>query len=265
MIIVTGTKRSGTSMWMDILQKAGLPILGEQFPVDWENKLKDANPGGFFESRLRDGINFTSNPDPNTGFYLSPSKHHGHAIKLFIPGLVRSDLAFVDKVVATIRPWREFSKSITRLRQIEDSHRQEGAEIPKYLTPELEWWSENFALLKDFACRKYPLYMVSYDNVLSTPEKTIGEIINWIGTGDVVSATSAIKKEYRTQKKVAYTPHKAITTEIANLFDELYQRVDQGLNLELDFLDRLNATNLVLLPIINEEIAVAQTIVDVNK
>lgn len=258
MIIVTGTKRSGTSMWMDILQKAGLPILGEQFPVDWENKLKDANPGGFFESRLRDGINFTSNPDPNTGFYLSPSKHHGHAIKLFIPGLVRSDLAFVDKVVATIRPWREFSKSITRLRQIEDSHRQEGAEIPKYLTPELEWWSENFALLKDFACRKYPLYMVSYDNVLSTPEKTIGEIINWIGTGDAALAASVIKKEYRTQKKVAYTSHKAITPDIANLFDELYQRVDQGLNLELDFLDRLNATNLVLLPIINEEIAVAQ-------
>ena len=265
MIIVTGTKRSGTSMWMNILQNAGIPILGEKFPSNWGETLREANPDGFFESRLRDGINFTSNPDPNTGFYISPKGHENHAIKLFIPGLVKTDLAFVDKVVATIRPWREFSKSITRLRQIEDSHRQEGAEIPKYLTPELEWWSENFALLKDFACRKYPLYMVSYDNVLSTPEKTIGEIIKWIGTGDVANAASVIKKEYRTQKKVAYTPHKAITTEIASLFDELYQRVDQGLNLELDFLARLNATNLVLLPIINEEIAVAQNIVDVNK
>ena len=258
MIIVTGTKRSGTSMWMDILQKAGLPILGEQFPVDWENKLKDANPGGFFESRLRDGINFTSNPDPNTGFYLSPSKHHGHAIKLFIPGLVRSDLAFVDRVIATIRPWREFSTSITRLRAIEDSHRPKDEPLPVYLTPELEWWSENFALIKDLACRRYPIYMVSYDNVVTNPEKTIGEIINWIGAGNVTLATSAIKKEYRTQKKVTYTSHKAITPDIANLFDELYQRVDQGSNLELDFLARLNAANLVLSPIINKEIAAAQ-------
>lgn len=258
MIIVTGTKRSGTSMWMDILQKAGLPILGEKFPSNWGETLREANPNGFYETRLRDGINFTSNPCPKTGFYVSPKGHEKHAIKLFIPGLVKTDLAFVDKVVATIRPWREFSTSITRLRAIEDSHRPKEEELPVYLTPELEWWSENFALLKDFACRKYPLYMVSYDNVLSTPEKTIGEIIKWIGTGDVTLATSAIKKEYRTQRDVLYSPHKAITPDIANLFDELYQRVDQGSNLELDFLARLNAANLVLSPIINEEIAAAQ-------
>ena len=38
MVIVTGTRRSGTSMWMQILQAAGLPIVGEledsvEFPV----------------------------------------------------------------------------------------------------------------------------------------------------------------------------------------------------------------------------------------
>lgn len=258
MIIVTGTKRSGTSMWMDILQKAGLPILGEQFPVDWENKLKDANPGGFFESRLRDGINFTSNPDPNTGFYLSPSKHHGHAIKLFIPGLVRSDLAFVDRVIATIRPWREFSTSITRLRAIEDSHRPKDEPLPVYLTPELEWWSENFTLIKDYACRLYPLHMVTYDSVMTDPERVINTVINWIGVGDAATASVAIKKEYRTQSNVSYTPHKAITDDIANLFDELYQKVHEGSNLSNEFLFRLNAANLVLLPIINEEIASAQ-------
>ena len=258
MIIVTGTKRSGTSMWMDILQKAGLPILGEQFPVDWENKLKDANPGGFFESRLRDGINFTSNPDPNTGFYISPKGHENHAIKLFIPGLVKTDLAFVDKVVATIRPWREFSKSITRLRKIEDSHRQEGAEIPKYLTPELEWWSENFALLKDFVCRKYPLYLVSYDSVLENPEGVITDVIKWIGSGDAVSAYSTVKQENRTQKNVEYVSHKAITQDVESVFDELYQRVHNHAMLDNAFLARLNYINSLLLPVVNEEIRAAQ-------
>jgi RNase adaptor protein for sRNA GlmZ degradation len=29
MIIVTGTKRSGTSLWMQILERTGYPILGE--------------------------------------------------------------------------------------------------------------------------------------------------------------------------------------------------------------------------------------------
>ena len=35
MIIVTGTKRSGTSMWMQILAAAGLPVFGEAFPRSW--------------------------------------------------------------------------------------------------------------------------------------------------------------------------------------------------------------------------------------
>ena len=33
MIFVSGTKRSGTSMWMQVLRAAGLPVLGEAFPT----------------------------------------------------------------------------------------------------------------------------------------------------------------------------------------------------------------------------------------
>lgn len=257
MIIVTGTKRSGTSMWMDILQKAGVPILGEQFPVDWGTKLKDANPGGFFESRLRDGINFTSNPDPKTGFYLPPGPHQGHAIKLFIPGLVKSDLAFVGKVVATVRPWREFSASIERLRTIEDTHRPEGTFRPPYLSPELEWWSENFSLIRDYACRQYQLHMVSYDSVVSNPEQTISSVIDWLGVGDSALACSAIKEEYRTQKNVTHTPLDGITNEIISVFDEFYDRVHNHQNLSPAFITKLNETNEYLTPFINAEIAAA--------
>ena len=49
MFIVTGTKRSGTSMWMQILIAAGLPIIGEAFPMRWEHTIKAANPEGFYE------------------------------------------------------------------------------------------------------------------------------------------------------------------------------------------------------------------------
>ena len=53
MMIVTGTKRSGTSMWMQILIGAGYPIIGEAFPMRWEHTIKAANPEGFYESHLR--------------------------------------------------------------------------------------------------------------------------------------------------------------------------------------------------------------------
>ena len=56
MIIVTGTKRSGTSMWMQILVNGGFPYIGEAFPKDWGLVIKDANPEGFYESTLAGGI-----------------------------------------------------------------------------------------------------------------------------------------------------------------------------------------------------------------
>src|SRR6185295_4057207 len=115
MIIVTGTKRSGTSMWMQILKAAGFPILGEAFPRDWGETIRDANKQGFFESPLRLGIYYATNPHPRTGAFLAPKETRRLAVKVFSVGLVKSDLAYVDKVVASMRPWREYLRSLERL------------------------------------------------------------------------------------------------------------------------------------------------------
>ena len=95
MLIVTGTKRSGTSLWMQILIAAGIPHFGEAFPRDWENTLKEANKEGFYESMLRAGIYYATNPHPKTGAYFFPEQVEGHCVKVFIPGLVRTDRAFI--------------------------------------------------------------------------------------------------------------------------------------------------------------------------
>ena len=79
MIIVTGTKRSGTSMWMQILIAAGFPHIGEAFPMRWEQTIKAANPDGFFESHLRRGVFYKTNPHPKTGAYLFPEQVQHHA------------------------------------------------------------------------------------------------------------------------------------------------------------------------------------------
>ncbi|MBK9648786.1 MAG: hypothetical protein IPO67_27155 [Deltaproteobacteria bacterium] len=73
MIIVTGTKRSGTSLWMQILQGAGFEVLGSKYPLGWETSIRDANPKGFYESILRRGVYYATNPHPKTGAYISPS------------------------------------------------------------------------------------------------------------------------------------------------------------------------------------------------
>ncbi|MBW1907472.1 MAG: hypothetical protein JRJ24_19670, partial [Deltaproteobacteria bacterium] len=115
MIIVTGTKRSGTSMWMQLLEVAGFPPIGSAFPRNWENTIKDANVGGFYESELRGGIFYATNPHPKSGVYLFPADTRRHAVKVFVPGLIRTDCAFIDKVVATVRPWRQYVRSVNRL------------------------------------------------------------------------------------------------------------------------------------------------------
>ncbi|MEZ4287727.1 MAG: hypothetical protein R3A47_06190 [Polyangiales bacterium] len=81
MIIITGTKRSGTSMWMQLMKAAGFAPIGTAFPKKWESTIKDANKKGFYESKFRDGIFFATNPDPKTGMYVSPQASKTRRLK----------------------------------------------------------------------------------------------------------------------------------------------------------------------------------------
>ena len=104
MIVVTGAKRSGTSMWMQILVAGGYPYIGTAFPANWGEAIRDANPRGFYESKLSAGVYFRTNPDPQSGVYLHAEDSRTHALKIFAPGVVRSDIAFLDRVIVTMRP-----------------------------------------------------------------------------------------------------------------------------------------------------------------
>ena len=88
MIVVSGTGRSGTSMWMNILKSAGVTVVGEEFPRDWADRISAANQEGFYESTLIMGINHTTNPDPTTGAHLTPEISRDMAVKVFIEGVL---------------------------------------------------------------------------------------------------------------------------------------------------------------------------------
>jgi hypothetical protein len=249
MIVVTGTKRSGTSMWMHLLIAAGLPHLGERFPGGWGELLRDANPDGFFESELMIGVNYRTNPHPLTGAYLAPQRTRELAVKIFVPGLVRSDVAFLDRVIATVRGWREYVASMRRL----------GVD-PAALPPALEWWCNNFALIRDLAIRGYPAHVLSYDSLLADPARVAAEVLAWIGRGDPEAAARVVRPEQR--QGPIREPDAALADGVdarhLEVFDELYAVIDAGRPLSASFIERLNAVDRELRPQVREHQAAVE-------
>lgn len=269
MIIVTGTKRSGTSMWMQLLKAAGFPPIGDAFPRNWETTIKEANPGGFWESELRRGIYYATNPDPKTGTYLFPEQTARHAVKVFIPGLIKTDRAFIGKVIATVRPWRQYVRSVERLyameREAQQASRQDDAQArdepalpPVYMSPGIEWWVENFSLISDIVTRRYPFYMVAYDSVLDSPEQTLRHVFEWLGDGDVDAAIREVEPALRTQDDdgpaVDPVAELDFPEDVIETFDALYELVVTQRPLDQAFVDRLNQVNQTLGSRIEQEV-----------
>ncbi len=258
MIFVSGTKRSGTSMWMQVLRAAGLPVLGEAFPTAFVGALKAANPDGFYESLLRNGIYFATNPHPVSGRYFLPEHVAGYAVKVFIPGVIRSERAYIGHLIANMRPWQEYEASLTRLYAIEDeAARARGQDLPEsrlFMPPVYEWWLENFSLVRDITLRRYPARLLSYAQVLADPEATIAEVLRWIGHGELAGALTAVKPEHRTQDRPVSAT--VLAPDTARVFDDLYAAVADGtLFTSKTLLKDLSATNQRLLP----ELTVLQT------
>lgn len=252
MIFVSGTKRSGTSMWMQVMQAAGISILGKAFPRNWgDGALRDANPDGFYESLLRNGVYFRTNPHPQTGKYFLPEHVEGYAVKVFVPGVIRSERAYIEYVLANVREWREYEASINRLYAMEAATREEqrakGMEIeePFNFPPAYEWWMENFALARDISLRRYPALLQTYDQVLEDPAGVIGRVLRTIGHGDVEAAVAAVKPDNRTQTR---PQSDSVEPKLAQVFDDLYAAIEVGKGIGNTLLRTLNDTNQALLP-----------------
>lgn len=244
MIIVTGTKRSGTSLWMHLLVAAGLPLIGERFPSGWGALLEVANPDGYFESELIAGVYYLTNPHPLTGAYLAPAQTRQHAVKVFIPGLIRTDVAFIDRCVATVRDWRAYVASMQRLRA-----RQVAPLDTDALSLALRWWQQNFALIRDFAIRGYPGHVVSYDGLLRDPGRAVSEVIEWLGVGDADRALDRVIPRPATEVEIdGDASVEGLSREHVQVFDELYATIDEERPLSPSFIRTLNRTDEALRP-----------------
>lgn len=255
MLIVTGTPRSGTSMWMQILVAAGFEAIGEAFPGDWRALMSSANPDGFWESQLLGGVYYRTNPHPLTGAFLFPDQTNFHAVKILVSGLVRSDLAYLDRVIGTVREWRQFAVSRGRLREL---HREQvGLEpheaiLRNELPAALEWWVDNYGLLRDVGTRRYAAHICSYQSLLDDPEASIAEVLGWLGRGDLARAIEVVRPERQTVRaldpRVPALEHPEVEAEDIEVFDELYDQIHRGRALSAAFLGKLNDTDVRLRP-----------------
>ena len=261
MIVVTGTKRSGTSMWMQILEAGGVEPIGEKFPLDWGTRLRELNPRGFYESRLRSGINFTSNPDPETGHYLAPRESERSAIKIFAPGVICTDVAFLDRVIGTMRDWRAYVRSRRRLEELDigDDVPDEVRFAARYNLPaHLEWWVENYALLRDAMLRRYAFTYFTYESIVGGELDLIDGTFDWIGFGDAAAAREVV--ETREIEPVVHVDVD-IEPEVEAMFDEFYRRVHVADPVDDEFIEALDATHEKLLPQIEEHLQDSQAAV----
>ncbi len=251
MVVVTGTKRSGTSLWMQILAAAGLPWIGSEWPYRWQVSIGAANPGGFYESLFREGIHHKTNPHPQTGRFLHPDAVRRHAVKVFVPGLVKSDFGYLDHVVATVRPWQAYRESVTALWALEDRHlqRTSGNEAVlrarrhrSRLPPALEWWTHNYALVRDVSVRRYPYHLIALDTLLAEPRATIGGVLNALGGGNLDEAVSVVQPTRpRTAPTTAVDEH--VSQRHLVTFDALYQTIAARQPLSAGLIRDLNRTN----------------------
>lgn len=245
MIVVSGTGRSGTSMWMQALAAAGLPTLGEIFPMDWEERFAEANPRGYFESTLTGGIHSRSNPSPITGTYLAPEQTRELVVKVFLQWIPTSQLVFLDAVLVSVREWRAYAASVDRAQRI--FGHDPDVSCPE---PHLKWWIEHWAAIEDAALRGYRCRFVSYEAVLADPERMVPGVLDWLEVRcDAEAAIDAIAPALCTQPAgiTSAAPRwDGVPTHWTDAFDELYAHVHAGLPLDDAFLARTAALHAEL-------------------
>lgn len=261
MIVVTGTKRSGTSMWMSALAAGGFEPIGKAFPASWGASIRDANTGGFFESLLRVGIHHGTNPNPRTGRYIHHEDSRDNAVKIFAGGFVRTHRAFIDNVVMTVRPWREYVASITRLYGMEHAAAEErlGCTLaPRVVpSPALEWWVDNFLILEDLALRGFPANIITYDNALADPARFVGETVRGIG-GDGDAAVASIRSDRRTQSNIAPSAHTSLSEDVIDVFDTLYETLNGNIVISPSFWKHMRRVQGKLAPEFMKGVRAAQ-------
>lgn len=239
MIVVSGSIRSGTSLWMQILHAAGLPVIGDAFPEAFDDALREANPRGFYESALVNGVYFATNPHPESGAFLHPQRTRRHAVKVFVPGLLRTDMAYLDRVIVTVRERRAYAASVGAF-PVETTR---GVQ----LSPSLRWWSEVTGAIRNVQTRGYPAHVVAYETLLQEPQRVVSEVLDWIG-GELDREAAIACVEPRLQRSRAGVDDDVESAD-ARVMDDVYRHIREEQAFDEQLVRAVDALDARLRPV----------------
>ena len=104
------------------------------------------------------------------------------SVKIFASGFVRTHRAFVDQVIVTQRPWRQYVASRDRLMALDHAAQEQrmGAELHawKRFPAYLEWWMDNFTLYQDLRLRRFPARWVSTNRCWRIPKLRLAQSLS---------------------------------------------------------------------------------------
>jgi hypothetical protein len=203
--IVTGLKRTGTSLMMLLLRQAGVPISGYKYHFKVENgnvqiiddpAQIDKNPLGCWELgaiSVRLGI------QPG----LKNFGLNGDTIKLIAEAYFQSNKDYHDKTIVMIRNPKKMIYSQIMLDEKPDFEKQDFL---------IEMQTDILKLLKPVK----PYIVVEYEKLLENPEKEMKRVLNFLGRGDIKHIKGYVKNSLNRSKELEFD-----TSE----FDKLYQEL----------------------------------------
>ncbi|MCB9794096.1 MAG: hypothetical protein H6741_15380 [Alphaproteobacteria bacterium] len=142
--------------------------------------------------------------------------------------------------VASIRRLDGLEEQALRVSERADVDARLFERAERYTPPELEWWREMYALIRDLSTRRYPAHLISYARLLERAEEEIPAVLAWIGEGDPAPALAAVRAELRTQASPDLAPE-VVDADAVEVFDALYQAIHEDRALSPALLARMNA------------------------
>lgn len=185
--VISGLRRSGTSLLMLALRQSGIPAIGFRYSMDKmppEQKTIDGNPNGYWEvGKVNTEIGLPEDAD-----WLGME---GDIIKVMAECLYKSDPSKIIKTVMIFREPGRVVHSLLKHNYID--------ELKIWIVQSLFDVGDSLDFLKT---NNIPTKIVIYEDILKNPLQEMTAICEFIGRGDPEIAASWVKQSLsRTTKK----------------------------------------------------------------
>jgi hypothetical protein len=157
-IVVTGLPRSGTSLMMQILDRAGIPIL-----QDGKRESDISNPKGYYELEAVKGI-------VQDNSFLDGAT--GQAVKIVAPLPLHMNTSNKYRVIFMRRDLEEILQSQEKM-----LNKDQTSEREKYRTIYEFHLKKTYRFFKE---HNIPFMDVSYNELMNTPEEVLKTVVDFI-------------------------------------------------------------------------------------